>query len=503
MSIAVRVVSAVGAVTRIFSLTMLLPILVAFVYEPWDTAVLGLLVPRNVLVFVAAFAIAALFWLPEAILTRHVTERDMPDRAAYLTVGVGWIVLTLFGMTPFILSGVLPNVTDAFFETMSGLTTTGSTVISGELEAVAPSVMFWRGLLQYIGGMGIVVLSVAVLSRMTQGGRSLLAAETPGTSVSRLAPKLAETARTLWMVYALFSSLLFALLFGLLALDGVGWKDALFDGLMHTFTTLSTGGFSNHSASIAYYDNVLIELVIFLFMLVAASSFTLHYRTLHGDWKKAWRDPELRFMMAVFVGITLLCTGLVWRAGEGFLEALRGTAFSVASILTTTGFSTVDFDQWPGATKPLLGLLMLTGGCAGSTAGGMKFIRILLLLKIARREIETMLHPRAVIPIRLAGKVMDDHTLWKVVAFFFTFVSAWFAAGVAIVAIDPALGFVDGMSAAASAIGNIGPGFGVVGPTGGYWELLPATKVLLSALMWLGRLEIFTVLLIFSPRAWR
>jgi trk system potassium uptake protein TrkH len=503
VNIGVRVASAVGAVTRIFSLIMLLPIVVAFAYEPWDLDVLGLKVPRNALVFLGSFAIAALFWVPEAMLTRHVSEKDMPDRAAYLTVGVGWIALTVFGMTPFMLSGVLPSLADAFFETMSGLTTTGSTVIEGSLEDVAPSIMFWRGLLQFIGGMGIVVLSVALLSRMTQGGRSLLAAETPGTTVSRLAPKLAETARTLWMVYMLFSGLLLSLLFGLFVWNGMHWKAAIFDALMHTFTTFSTGGFSNHSASIAYYESWLIELVIIVFMLTAASSFTLHYRTLHGDWRKAWRDPELRFMLAAFAVVTLVSTGLVWQTGRGLMDSARGAAFTVASILTTTGYGTVDYDTWPAATKPLLGLLMLTGASAGSTAGGMKFIRILLLMKLVRREFETLLHPRAIIPIRLSGKVVDDRTLWKVVAFFFTFVSAWFAAGVLIVAIDPKLGVIDGMSAAASAIGNIGPGFGVVGPTAGYWDLQPTTKFILAALMWLGRLEIFTVLLIFSPRTWR
>lgn len=499
----VRVLSAVGAVTRIFSFLFVVPFLVALAYEPWDTPLLGFAVPRNALVFLASFGIAALFWVPENVLTRHINEAEMPDRAAYLTVGVGWLVLTFFGMWPFILSGTLTAPADAWFETMSGLTTTGSTVVAGSLEAVAPSVMVWRALLQYLGGMGIIVLGVAVLSRMTHGGASLLAAETPGPTVQRLAPKLAETARTLWRVYALFSAALLVLLLAILLWEGYALKTAILDAVIHTFTTLSTGGFSNHTASIAFYDNVLLEVVVTVFMLLAATSFTLHYRSIHGDWRRAWQDPELRFMIGIYALVAAATTGLVWQAGEAFGSALRGATFTMASLLSTTGYATVDFDTWPGATKVLILLVMFMGGSAGSTSGGLKVVRILLLFKLVRREVNQVLHPRAVLPIRLGRQVVPDKTLWKVVAFFFAFITAWAVGSFIITATDPNLSLDDGASAAASAIANIGPGFGIVGPSGGYWDLQASTKMILSSLMWLGRLEIFAVLLLFTRRTWR
>ena len=498
-----RILHATAEVARVFSLLMVLPIIIAFAYEPHDLSVLGLAMPRNVLVFLASGLLMALYWLPVQVGTSAVKDDDLQDREAYLVVGIGWLILTLFAMMPFLLSRTFDSPVDAWFETMSGLTTTGATVMTGTLEDMPKSIMFWRGLLQYIGGMGIIVLSVAILARLTHGGVQLLQAETPGPSVTKLAPKLAQTAKTLWAVYALFSGILFLILLGLFLQQEIPWGEAFYDALLHTFTTLSTGGFSNHTASIAYYDSWIVEVVIIAFMLVAGSNFTLHYYALHGDFRQMLRDREWRFFMITFATVTIVSTGLLWRVGGDLVGGLRGSAFTVASLSTSTGFITVDFNAWPDTIRLLFVVLMLTGATAGSTAGGMKLVRILLLMKVVRREIRKLLHPRAVIPIRMAGRVLKEETLFTAIAFFFSFVTIWMIGAGLLITIEPDIGAFDGAVLAASSIGNTGPSMGFIGPTDSYAGLSALSKFIVTALMWFGRLEIFTGLLLFSPAAWR
>ncbi|MGB1586793.1 MAG: TrkH family potassium uptake protein [Thermoplasmatota archaeon] len=498
-----RILHATAEVARVFSLLMILPIIVALVYEPFDTSVLGLQLPRNVLVFLASGLLMALYWLPVMVGTSAVKDDDLQDREAYLVVGIGWLVLTLFAMMPFLLSRTFDNPVDAWFEAMSGLTTTGATAISGQLEDVARSVMFWRALLQYIGGMGIIVLSVAVLARLTHGGVQLLQAETPGPSVTKLAPKLAQTAKTLWLVYAIFSGILFVILAGLFIQHGMTGADAIYDALIHTFTTLSTGGFSNHTESIAYYDSWLIEAVIMAFMLVAATNFTLLFHAGKGDFRTLLRDREWRFFMGMFVGIVVVSTGMLWRLGQGLADALRDSLFTVATMATGTGYVTADYNAWPASLKLILIILMLTGGAAGSTTGGMKVVRIMLLIKVVRRELRKLLHPRAVIPIRLGGRVLKEETLFTAIAFFFSFITLWMVGAWLLIVIEPGMDAFSGAALSAASIANIGPSMGLVGPTDHAGDLTNASKLLMTALMWVGRLEVFTALLLFSPNAWR
>ncbi len=497
-----RVVGAVGSITRLYALAFLLPAVMALFYDVADLKVLGFGVARNFLLFLLCAGLS--FALGESLrwAASRVSEEDLADREAYLTVGIGWIVLVALSALPFLLTGTLRSPVDAFFESMSGISTTGSTVITN-LEAVTPSVHMWRAFIQFIGGMGIIVLSVAVLARLTQGGMQLLQAEAPGPSVTRLRPRLAQTAKSLWAIYLLISLVLFVILLGLILQSGTAGKAAFFDALLHTFTTLSTGGFSNHGASISYFDSWIFEAVIIVFMLIAGTNFTLHYHALHGDWRQMWKDAEWRFFMATFVLGTLTITGLVWHAGASLTSALRGGAFNVASLSTSTGFGTADFDAWPAAAKFLLFLVMVTGGAAGSTAGGMKHVRILILFKIVRRELMKIVHPKAVVPVRLGGKALQEATLMAVVAFFFSYVALMMLGTFVLTASDPALGAVDAAGASVSALSNMGPGFGVVGPTQNYAALLPSSKLLLSLLMWFGRLEIFTALLLFNPGSWR
>lgn len=498
-----RIVNAISDLMRIYSVAFLIPVPFAFFYEPYDLQVLGLALPTNAVVFLASFAILLAYWLPMHLMTRHKNDDDLDDREAYLTVGVGWVALTLFSMVPFLLSGLLPNVVDAFFETMAGLTTTGATTLEGDLDAMPRSLMLWRALLQYIGGMGVIVLGVALLSRLASGGMQLLQAEAPGPTVSRIRPKLAHTASTLWKVYVLFSAVVFATLFLILVVEGHAWTDAVYDAIVHTMTAISTGGFSNHSASVAYFDSVAVEAVLIVTMFVAGSSFTLHWYWLHSDPKRLLRDAEWRVYACALVAAIAMVTVIVAASGTSIGQAFRGGAFTVTSLFSSTGFSTVDFDQWPDAARFLLLAIMFVGGTAGSTAGGLKVVRLLVLGKVVQRAFKKLVHPRAVIVVRLGGKPLKDDTVWDVLAFFFAYITLWMLGTLIITTTDPVLSVVDGASASVSALSNMGPGLGVVGPTQGYWDLLPSSKLVLAFLMWAGRLELFAALLVFAPRAWK
>ncbi len=499
-----RVVAAVGAITRLFSLAFLLPILVAMVYDPYDLHLAGLAVPRNVLVFFFAFAITYLVGAGLRRVSQGVSEDDLQEREAFLTVGIGWLVLCTLAMIPFILSGVLVHPEDAFFEAMSGLTTTGATVMAGDLDSVSKSLMMYRALLQYIGGMGIIVLSVAVLSRLTHGGMQMLQAEAPGPSVSRVAPRIAQTARIMWGVYLGLSGVFFLLFSALLIPHGFGFLDIIYESMLHTFTTMSTGGFSNHSESIAFFHDPWIELLVIVFMLAAGTNFTLHYLWMQGDWKALTKDTEWRFFMANFVVITAAIVFALAVTGYGVVAGIRDASFIVASLITSTGFGTADFDAWPTVAKFLLLFVMVTGGTAGSTAGGMKHVRILLLMRLVSREITRIRHPQAVVPVRIAGRIVKPNTIMATVGFFFAFIAIWVIGTVLLVATDPAFSNIaDAASASISAVSNMGPGLGVVGPTETYAGLTAASKLILSTEMWFGRLEIFTALIIFLPETWR
>jgi trk system potassium uptake protein TrkH len=499
-----RVVAAIGAITRLYSTAFFLPLLVALGYDAYDVNVIGLALPRAVLVFAACFGITYMLGAWLRIIARDAGD-DLADREAYLTVGLGWLILCAVSMLPFMLTGVLSSPVDAFFEAMSGLTTTGATVIGGDLESVAPSLMMWRAFLQFIGGMGIIVLSVAVLARLTQGGMQLLQAEVPGLGTSRIAPRLANTARLMWSVYLALAATLFVLLAAILvARHGMSIKMASYEAMMHTFTTMSTGGFSNHTTSIAFFADPLIEAVIIGFVLIAGTNFTLLLIASRGGWRAVVADGEWRLYMANFIIVTTVVSGFLWRAGYNLLHAVRGSSFVVASMMTSTGFVTEDYDAWPTMARLLIVFVMVAGGMGGSTAGGFKMVRILLLWKIVRREIQRLQHPNAVIPIRIAGRIVKPQTVMATVGLFFAFVAFWLVGTALLEATDPAFSDVtDAASASLSALSNVGPGLGVVGPTQTFAGLTTASKLILTAEMWFGRLEIFTALLVFLPETWR
>jgi trk system potassium uptake protein TrkH len=412
-------------------------------------------------------------------------------------VGLGWLLSGAFGALPFLLSGVLPDVHDAFFESLSGFTTTGSTVLR-DIEAAgaaAPSVLFWRSLTHWLGGMGVIVLFLAVLPTLGAGGKQLFRSEVPGPVPEGLRPRIAETAAILWRLYVGLSAVLAILLL----IEGMD----LYEALIHTFGTLATGGFSNRNASVAAYDSVAIEVTIIVFMLLAGTNFTLYFRVLGGDWKAFVKDAEWR----VYVGLLLLATAYIavhlWAAGvvDSFGESLRQAGFQVVALTTTTGFGTADFELWPKATQVVLVALMFVGGSAGSTGGGMKVIRVMLLAKLALHEIRRGFAPAVIRQVRVGGRVVEPALRNGTLAYFALLLAIAVAATFLVALTGEDL--VTSFTSVAATLNNIGPGLAKVGPMLNFAELEPFAKYVLSLCMVLGRLELYAILVLFVPSFWR
>jgi trk system potassium uptake protein TrkH len=421
-------------------------------------------------------------------------ERDLRPKEGFAVVTFAWVSLSLFGCLPFLLSGAIPSFTDAFFETMSGFTTTGATILT-DVERLPHGLLFWRSFTHWIGGMGIIVLSLAILPFLGIGGMQLFKAEVPGPVADKLTPRIAGTAKILWGVYVLISAVEALLLW----LGGM----SVFDALCHTFGTVATGGFSTRNASIGAYDSAYIDYVIIVFMLLAGTSFALHYRLLRGDIRAYVRSREFLFFLSI-IGIALviiigLDTFLLYHRNVGL--TIRKTLFQVVAILTTTGYGTADYGKWAFSSQFVLFILMFIGGCAGSTGGGMKVMRIHLLVKVVFTEFTHLLHPHAVRPVRIGQNVIPRDVVSNVVGFFITFLLI-FVLGVLVMSalgLDMATSF----GAVAAAINNIGPGLGDVGPSDNYSHIPAAGKWILAFLMLVGRLEVFTVIILFSPSYWR
>lgn len=498
-----HVASAVAAMLRLYSFALLVPVLIAFAYEPYQTDVFGVLVPVNALRFLAAFLLLNAVLVPVQLITRGAEEEDLSEPEGYLTAALGWLLMPLFGMVPFLAAGTFHSPLDAYFEAMSGLTTTGFSVLPVAADTLDPSLNLWRALLQWVGGIGIVILSLALISRLTHGGMRLFQAESSVHAAKRLRPKLVDTARTLLSLYTGLSVLLFGLLFMALLRTGMPWKDAVLDGLIHMMAAFGTGGFSSHAASVGFFQDVWVEAVLILTMVVGATNFHILIAIRHGDWRTARRDPEWRFFFVVTSLIVVAITGALVASGMSATSALRHGAFATVSIVTTTGFSTTDWSTWPLVTTFLLMLAMFMGGTSGSTTGAIKAFRVLLLAKLLQRQLKKLVHPRAVIPVRLGSRVVPEEAIGTAAAFIFTYVVLWVAGTLALSVSEPGVGGFDAAAASAASIGNIGNAFGTFGPSGSVASLTALTKGIMTALMWFGRLEIFTALLLFSPASWR
>ena len=422
------------------------------------------------------------------------SRKEMSVREGFAIVTFGWSFFALFGALPYLLSGAIPSPVDAVFETMSGFTTTGSTILT-KIEGLPQSLLFWRALTHWLGGMGIIVLSLAILPMLGVGGMQLFKAEVPGPTADRLKPRIQDTATLLWGVYLLLTAVeTLLLMFGGMT---------FFDAVCHAFATLATGGFSTRDASVAAYDSAYIDGVITLFMFLAGVNFTLHFQALRGRLQDFYRNEEFRCYFAITLFATLVLLFFNWSGGiyQSLGENIRFSTFQVCSILTTTGFGTADYEIWPVITQYILVLLMFIGGCAGSTGGGIKVARILLLFKHAQVQVFRLIHPRAVRLVKLGNRPVDREVLQAILGFFALFTGIFVSASLLLAACG--MDFVSGGSAVIACLSNIGPGLGSVGPTDNYAAVPAVGKGVLIICMLMGRLELFTVLVLFFPSFWR
>lgn len=410
-------------------------------------------------------------------------------------VSLGWLVVSFFGSLPYLFTGYLPSFADALFETISGFTTTGSSVVS-DVEAWPRGLLFWRSLTQWLGGMGIIALFVAMIAGMGARANQMFKAEVPGPISDKISPRIRENAKRLWKAYVIISLICAILLF----LQGMD----LFDSLCHTFTTMATGGFSSKNASIGHYASPLIQWTIILFMFIAGTSFSLHIIACNKHNPMVYlRNAEFRLyggimIVATFlVTISLTCSGAI----ANWEERIRTACFQVVSIMTTTGFATADYSIWPSLAGGVIFLMMFVGGCAGSTGGSIKPGRYLIILHRSVIELKKMIHPKAVLPLRFSGKVLNESLIINVLQFFFLYIML-LALGTLIMS---ALGIdiLSSLTASATCLGNIGPGFGLVGPARNFASIPDVGKYTLSILMLVGRLEIYPILVLFLPEYWK
>ena len=477
-----RIVTKVlGHIIFIEAFGMVLPLIVAIYYK--EAAGFSFLISIAIMLSTGLF----LKKIP-------VKNEVIRVKEGFSIVAFGWLVASIFGALPFIISGSIPNFIDALFETISGFTTTGATIITN-IEPLPKSILFWRSFTHWIGGMGIIVFTIAILPAIGAGGFHIFKAESPGPISDRIAPKINDTAKILYFTYIIIT---FAEIF-LLKLGGLSF----FDSFIHTFGTVGTGGFSNYNSSIAEFDSTYIHIVISVFMLMSGANFSLYYELLRGKWKNVIKDNELRFyLLTIVIAVTLIAinlrTSVVYNNTS---DSLKYSLFQVSSIITTTGYATTDFDLWPTFSKAILFMLMFMGGCAGSTGGGMKQIRILLVFKLVKREFKKILHPRAMIPLKINGKAVPSDVVANVSSFFILYIFV-FVIGTIVVSLE-GIGLVSAASSVAATLGNIGPGFELVGASQNYDHFSYPTKGLLSFFMLLGRLELFTILSLISPSFWR
>ena len=461
----------------------------------------GLYFGEDPRVLFEAYAVPGLISFIGGGLLRFSLRREweqMRTSEAMVMVAVAWLVLTVIGTIPYMV--VIPGSlaggwVDAFFETMSGFTTTGSTVLSG-LDNMPKSILMWRSLTEWLGGMGVIVLSVAILSRFF-GGRAnplLMQAEVPGDRVTRMAPRMAQTARLLWGVYVLFTTVE-ALILWFLGMTA-------YDAINHAFTTLPTGGFSTHDASIAYWHNPAIELTVMTFTFLSGTSFVLHFHALRGRWRVYLQDPEFRFaVLIILFGILFITGDLVARGIYSLGESVRFASFQVISITTTTGYATADYALWPLGSQLVLLLLMFFGGTLGSTGGAIKMLRVLIVLKSVRVLFYRATHRRGVFHVKLGRVTIDDDQVANTAAYIILYLGLT-GAGMLVLAMQ-GVDLVTAGSASVTAISNVGPGLGEVGPSLNFAWMPSLSKFVLALEMWLGRLEILGCLLLFSPRTLR
>ncbi|MBN4050870.1 MAG: potassium transporter KefA [Alkaliphilus sp.] len=446
---------------------------------------------NDYMAFILTIIIILLFSVPMSLVKPN--SKKIRGKEALLIVAFGWLLFAAFGALPFVISGSIPSYVDAFFETISGLTTTGATILN-DIEILPRGILFWRSLTHWLGGMGILVLTLAILPLIGVGGVQIFKAESPGPEADKLAPRMRDTAKILYTAYLGITIAQVTLL----SLGGM----SLYEAFVHTFGTVGTGGFSTRNASIGAFNSVYIEMVITFFMIASGVNFSLYYGLYKGRWKDIYKNAELRlYLTIIIIAFILISINLYGETYSTIGETLRYSIFQVGSIITTTGYTTTDFDLWPTFSRGILFTLMFIGGCAGSTGGAIKNIRILILLKLVKREFGKIIRPRALIPVRIQKKLISTDIVASVTSFFFLYILI-FIGGTLLISLE-GIGLVSSASAVAATLGNIGPGFDLVGATRNYSFFSVPSKLLLSLLMLLGRLELFTILVIMTPNFWR
>ena len=478
------VLSILGKALLIEAVLMFLPVLVGLIYH--ENTYVSFLIPILGLTVVG---------MPFAML--KTKDKSIYAKEGFVIVALAWIILSVVGALPFVISGEIPNYVDALFETVSGFTTTGASVVN-DVESMSHSMLFWRLFTHFIGGMGILVFVLAILPKTDSGTMHVFRAESPGPSVGKLVSKLSFTARILYGIYVIMAVLEMILLL----CGGM----PIFDSIVHSLATAGTGGFSIKNSSIAYYDSAYVEMVIAVFMFLFGINFNVFYLILLGDFRKAFKSEELRAYVVIVVSATLIIAINILGACANFGQAVRYSFFQVTSIGSSTGFISTDYDKWPALSKSIIVVLMIVGACGGSTGGGIKVSRLVILVKSVFADIKRLIHPRSVVSVKFENELLDKDTERNVHSYFILWIL--------IVALTTVLlcvdvnDFLTNFTATVSCIGNIGPGLsnaglGMVGPTFNYGGYSAYSKILLSLVMLFGRLEIFPMLILFIPRTWK
>ena len=475
------VLRSLGMLLLCESLMLLPSTAISFIYKEGD-----FLAFLHTILLVLGFGTTMILIKPK---NSHISPKD-----GFIIVALGWIVISLFGAFPFYLSGAIPSFIVAFFESCSGFTTTGATLIS-DIEMLPKGILFWRSFTIWVGGMGILLLTIAILPSMGIGSMQIMKAETPGPIIGKIVPRLGASAKILYGIYLTFTLVLIVLLI----LAGM----PIYDAFLHAFGTLGTGGSSNRSLSISHYDNLVIDTIITFFMILSGINFSLYYFLMKGHIKSFFKDQELRLYF-IIMGLSIFlitCNLFFTKHYDSISSAFRYSSFQIASIMTSTGYTTTDFNLWPTFSKILLLILMILGGCAGSTAGGMKLSRILIGFRSFKYAFKRIIHPHACYVLRFNNKKVEESIILSVATYFFGYFLV-FLVGILIISLDN-FDLTTTLTSVITTLNNVGLGFELIGPTGNFSCFSTLSKMTLSLLMIIGRVEIYPILLLFIPEVWK
>ncbi len=479
----IRLILNVISIALVFiSLFMIFPVTVSLIYGQSD------IIPLAESFFITFVSGISLYFL-----TRKHKREEIKHREAFVIVTFTWIVMSFFGSIPFMLTETFHTFTDAYFESMAGFTTTGASVLNN-IENAPLGILFWRSMIQWIGGMGIIVFALAILPMLRTGGMQLFKAEVPEISVDKLRPRIIDTAKALWLIYIILTTIDTVLLFA----AGM----SLYDAICHAFTTMATGGFSTKDKSIAHFKSPTIEYITSIFMFLAGVNYSLHFYIFKGKMSHLWKSSELRFYLSVVAIATVLIATNIWiLSSQSLNNSLRYSLFQVVSLMTTTGYTTADYEKWSSFAQIILIIIMFFGGMIGSTGGGMKQVRVLLMLKQGYREMYQLIHPRAVTSLKLDDKFLDKEILGSIWGLIFLFLGVCVIATICLAATGTDV--ITSATTVISAICNVGPALGDAGPTENYASIPAGGKWILIFCMLTGRLEVYTVLILFVPRFWK